>query len=143
MILDGGDGARDGATLRPRERCSAQFQSAAHSIPVVQLGVAIIALLFSEELARDHQPLNFAGAFADGAELDVAIIFFRRIIFDEAIAAENLHGFVRDAHSDFAGEEFRHARFARETSDLPVGHPRGAVHEQARGIDFAWPCRRA
>ena len=50
-----------------------------------------------QQLARDDQALNFAGAFADGAELDVAIELLDRIIFDEAVAAVDLDGFVGDA----------------------------------------------
>ena len=39
--------------------------------------------LILQQLPRDHQPLDLAGAFADGAELHVTIKFFRGIVFDE------------------------------------------------------------
>src|ERR1700735_5466061 len=75
----------------------------------------------AQKLASDHQALNFAGAFADGAELDVAIKLLGRIIFDEAVAAVNLHAFVGHADGDFAGIKFCHARFAREARAAAVG----------------------
>ena len=65
--------------------------------------VRIMRQLFSK-LPRDHQPLDFAGAFTDGAQLHVAIKFLHRIVFDEAIAAVDLHRFVGDAHGDLGGD---------------------------------------
>jgi hypothetical protein len=59
-------------------------------------------LFLAQNLARDHQALDFAGALANRAQFHVAIKLFRRIIFDEAVAAVNLHGFVRDAHGHFS-----------------------------------------
>src|ERR1700733_10341911 len=64
-----------------------------------------------QQLARDHQPLDFAGAFADGAELGVAKKFLHRIVFDEAVAAMDLHGFIADAHGGLGGEQLGHGRF--------------------------------
>ena len=99
-------------------------------------------IISSQNLARDYQALNFAGAFADGAEFHVAIKFFRRIILDEAVAAVNLHGFIRDAHGDFARVKLRHARFLRDArvviprSDGAVGEPGGLIGQQPRRLDL-------
>src|SRR5690349_24498072 len=57
-----------------------------------------------QQLTGDHQPLDFAGAFAYGAELDVAVELLHRIVFDEAVAAVDLNGVVADANRDFRGE---------------------------------------
>jgi hypothetical protein len=40
-----------------------------------------------EQLPRDHQPLDLAGALADGAQLRVAIKLLDRIVFREPVAA--------------------------------------------------------
>ena len=65
-----------------------------------------------EQLPRDHQPLDLAGAFADGAELDVAVELLHRIVLDEAVAAVNLDGLVRDAHGGLGREQLGHGGFA-------------------------------
>ena len=69
VIFDGGDGARDGAHFT-----GANLAAPSYSI---EYPASPRELSLTEELARDHQALNFAGAFADGAELDVAIDTFR------------------------------------------------------------------
>src|SRR5438093_932352 len=55
-----------------------------------------------QQLPRDHQPLHFARAFANRAQLDVAEIFLGRIVLDEAVAAMNLDALLGDAHGDLA-----------------------------------------
>src|SRR5260370_1076896 len=50
-----------------------------------------------EQLPRDHQALDLAGALADGAQLHVAIEFLDRIVLGEAVAAVDLQRFVRRA----------------------------------------------
>ena len=105
-------------------------------------------LLLPKKLARDHQALNFAGAFADGAELHVAIIFFRRVILDESVAAVNLHRFVRDAHRHFSGVELGHAGLARKAEVMiaggkrAVGEPCRAIGQQARRLNFGGHVRQ-
>src|ERR1017187_7123066 len=66
-----------------------------------------------QDLAGDDQPLNFAGAFADGAELDVAVKLLSGIILDKSVAAVNLHSFVGALHRDLAGIQFGHGRLQR------------------------------
>src|SRR4051812_30242713 len=50
-------------------------------------GPKACSTLFLEQIAGDHQALDLAGTFADGAKLHVAIKLFRRIVLDEAVAA--------------------------------------------------------
>src|SRR5882762_7504230 len=89
-------------------------------------------LSLAEELPGNDQLLNFAGAFANSAELDVAIKLFGGVIFDEAVTAVNLHAFVGDADGDFAGKKLGHAGFAREARIVLISKPRGMINEQPR-----------
>lgn len=66
--------------------------------------------LIFEQLPGDYQALDFAGTFADGAELYVTIKLFGGIIFDEAVAAMNLDSFIGAPYGDFAGVKLRHRR---------------------------------
>src|SRR5258707_11015007 len=94
-------------------------------------------LFLAEQLPCNNQLLNFAGTFADGAELYVAIKLFRRIILDEAVASVNLHAFVGDADCNFAGKKFSHAGFAGEATVVLVGEPGGLIDEEPGGFDFS------
>src|SRR5260221_7875272 len=96
----------------------------------------VSTLLFAEKLAGDDQFLDFASAFADGAEFDVAVELFGGIILDEAVATVDLHAFVGDADGDFTGEKFGHARFARETERFLIRVPSGLIDEKARSFHF-------
>src|SRR6476469_6612809 len=64
--------------------------------------------LFLQQLARDHHALDFAGALANGAQLDIAIELLDRIVFDEPVAAVDLHGFIADSDGHFGREQLRH-----------------------------------
>src|SRR5580698_5862456 len=89
-----------------------------------------------QNLACDDHALNLAGTFSDGAELHVAIELFYWIVFDEAVAAEELNGLVADFYSYFAGEEFGHGGFARGAAVRIFEHG-GALGEQARGVELS------
>src|SRR5579883_2670073 len=71
--------------------------------------------LFLQQLTRDHKALNLARAFANGAELDVAIELFDRVVLDEAVAAVNLQRLVGHTHRNFRRKQFRHGGFARHS----------------------------
>src|SRR5580700_3520228 len=89
-----------------------------------------------EELPRDHQALDLAGAFANGAQLDVAIELFDRIVLGETVTAVDLHRLVGGAHRNFGSKQFGHGRLLGDA--LPVIlHPTGAIREQARGVDLS------
>src|SRR5437870_689569 len=50
-------------------------------------------LRVGQQVARDHHALDLRRALADGAELHVAVVLLGRELFDEAVAAEDLHAF--------------------------------------------------
>src|SRR6185437_15859826 len=98
-------------------------------------------LLFTQELAGNDHSLDFASAFADGAELYVAVILFGRVVLDEAVATMNLDGFIGHADGHFSGVELGHAGLtcdarlvARTLGNCAIGEPRSAVRQQARGL---------
>src|SRR5580658_10607510 len=86
-----------------------------------------------EDFAGDDHALYLAGAFPDGAQLDVAIELLHWIIFDEAVTAEELHGLAADFYSYFTGEELGHGGLARDLAAGVLEHG-GALGEQARGV---------
>ena len=103
-VFDPGRGAGQGSMSPARifrlfSLRQADWQSAAGWQPAPRF--SSIGL---QQLPRDHQPLDFAGAFADGAQLGVAKEFLHRIVLDEAVAAVDLHGFIGDAHGGLGGE---------------------------------------
>jgi hypothetical protein len=52
------------------------------------------------DFAAYHQLLYFAGSFANGAQLRVAVKFLYRKIFGVAIAAKHLHRIGRNFHGN-------------------------------------------
>src|ERR1039458_7465590 len=66
-----------------------------------------------EDLPRDDKPLNFTGAFAYGAEFDVAVKLLGGIVLDKSIAAVNLHALVGAAPRNLAAVELRHRGLER------------------------------
>src|SRR5450755_1025621 len=61
-----------------------------------------------QQLPCNHQALNLAGAFSNGAEFHVAIELFGGIVFDVAVAAVDLHAFIGTPYRNFAGVELGH-----------------------------------
>src|SRR5215470_5804727 len=88
-----------------------------------------------QQLPRNHQPLYLAGAFADGAQLHVAVVLFGGIVLDEAVAAVDLHAFVGALDGDFAGEELGHGGFECGLQAC-VFHSGGAQRQQLGGFHF-------
>src|ERR1700674_3960938 len=117
--------ARETARISPPRTSAAQsFRASA---------ISFGRLISPEDLARNDHALNFAGAFAYGAQLYVAVKLLRRIVLDESVPAEHLHRLVGHAHRDFAGVKLGHARFAREAlapvpGGCPVGQPCRAIN---------------
>src|SRR5271167_85373 len=91
--------------------------------------------LVLQDLPRDDQPLDLTGAFANGAQLHIAIELFDGIVFDETVAAVNLDALVGAADSDFAGVELCHRGFKRGFHSC-VFHRRSAMRKQTGGIDL-------
>ena len=88
-----------------------------------------------EQLPGDHQALDFARAFADRAELHVAIEFLNRIVLDEAVAAVDLQGVVADPHSAISEANSLAMDDSLVTRSPAILHVRRAIGQQARGID--------
>src|SRR5690349_136359 len=88
-----------------------------------------------QKLARDHQPLDLAGPFANGAEFYITVELFHRVILQEAVAAVNLHRLVGYTHRRLRGEQLGHRRFLVHVL-AAVLHPRRALREQAGGVDI-------
>src|ERR1700740_3457725 len=107
--------AREMARISPARICSAHFSTAGRflscGVCAGEAGSGMKLLFLAEQLPRNDQLLDFAGTFADGAELYITIKLFRGIVLDETVAAVNLHALVGDADGDFAGKKFGHAGF--------------------------------
>src|SRR6202790_3674271 len=102
MIFDGGDGAGNGANLTGTDGagpCVNEFggrlsgrlrRRLRHGRPAGSFEAREASdyylLFFAEELPGNDQALNFAGTFADGAQLHVTIILFRGIVLNESVA---------------------------------------------------------
>src|SRR2546422_11047463 len=56
----------------------------------------------------DDDSLNLRGSLADLGELDVAVIAFDRIVFDEAVAAVDLDRLAGHAGRSFGRVQLRH-----------------------------------
>src|ERR1700740_3197999 len=89
----------------------------------------------TQQLPRNDHPLDLAGAFADRAELDVAVVFLRGEVLDEAVAPEDLHAALRRAHRDLGGIQLRHRRRLRDALAGVFDHG-GAVAEEPRGVNL-------
>ena len=85
--------------------------------------------LLPQVVLGDHHALNFAGAFADLAELGVAKVPLDRELARVAVSAVDLQRAVARARRRFAGVELRHAGLARVLLALIAQH-RGAKREQ-------------
>src|SRR5579859_809299 len=110
MIFDGRYGARSRADFSGADLLRPSFNVRRHAFPWRRKPPKKTCFYYlrflAEKLARNDQSLNFAGAFADGAELHVAVELFRGIVLDEAVATVNLYAFVCDAHGNFPGKKF-------------------------------------
>src|SRR4051812_48690234 len=93
-------------------------------------------VLLFQQVPRDHQPLDLARTLTDGAQLHVAIKLLRRIIFDEPIAAMDLHALIGATHGDLAGIKLRHCGLLRGL-ESGVFHRRRTHGQQARRIDLS------
>src|SRR5262245_33471150 len=71
-----------------------------------------------QQLTRDHQTLHLARALTNGDELHVTEEFLGWIVFDEAVAAVDLHTVFGDADGGFTGIELGHGRLERHAPAL-------------------------
>src|SRR5688572_30088846 len=97
--------------------------------------VASISGLLPQELTRDDQALDFAGALADGAQLDVTEEFLGRVVFDESVPAVNLHRLFGGPDGNLARVQLGHGRLAPGAHDALVLEPGGPIGEQPCGLN--------
>src|SRR5688572_19640769 len=64
--------------------------------------------LLPQELTRNDQALDFAGALADGAEFYVTEELLGRIVLDESVPAVNLYGFFSGPNGNLARIQLGH-----------------------------------
>ena len=91
-------------TARVLRMTSADLRSCLRRRRVCQDGESPAGGVDLENFAGDDHALNLAGAFADGAELDVPVELLHRVVLDEAIAAVDLHRLVRHPAGRLFGE---------------------------------------
>src|SRR5581483_2722719 len=106
----------------------------ARTSPATIFSAALVIDSALQQLPRDHQALDLAGAFADGAQLGVAIKLFDRIILDEAVSAVNLDSFIRHPHGDFGSIQLGHGGFLVDVR-ARILEPGRAQREQPRRFD--------
>src|SRR6516225_2323499 len=97
----------------------------------------MLLLFLAKQLARNDEALNFAGTFANRAELRISIELLGRVVLDETVAAVHLHAFVGHAHGDFTGEKLGHTRFTREADIFLISEPGGLINKQARSFNLS------
>src|SRR5260221_9005054 len=86
-----------------------------------------------EQAARDHQPLDLAGAFVDLHHPGVAVVALDRVLLHVAVAAVDLNRLVGDPGRRLAGVELGHRRLARERTPA-VLEPGGALEQEPRRL---------
>src|SRR5258708_5155192 len=83
----------------------------------------------------DHDPLHFARAFADLADLRVSEMALHRELARVAVASVNLEGAIARSRCGFARVELRHRCFAAVRLAL-IAEPRRAVDEELRCVEL-------
>src|SRR6185369_2382548 len=77
----------------------------------------------SQQLARDDDPLDLRSSFSDRAELRVAPVFLRRVIFRVTIPAVYLDRLLANFHTHLRRIQLRHRRLFRRLLAC-ILHPR-------------------
>src|SRR5215469_4043783 len=91
--------------------------------------------LRTQRPGRDDQALDFAGTFVNLRDAGVAVGAFNRVFAAVAVAAMDLHGFVRDTGGHFAGEKFCHGGVHAEPR-AGVLLPGGLADQQASSVNL-------
>src|SRR5215471_9359041 len=97
-----------------------------------------------ENLARDDQPVDLAGALVDLGDAGVAEVALDRILLGVAVAAVNLESLGRDPLSHLGGEELGDRRL-QPVAAAPAGlllRRRGSAGQKARGVDLGGHVRQ-
>ena len=90
----------------------------------------------TDQVPRDHDPLDLVGALVDLEDLRVPEELGDRIVLHEAVASEHLDGIRRDLHRHIRGEALRHRRHlrVRRARTVHVDPCRSGVGELAGGL---------
>src|SRR4051812_35385635 len=92
--------------------------------------------LHPADRARDHEPLDLRGALEDRVDLRVAVHALDGILARVAVAAEDLDRTLRGPDGHLARLQLRHRALGVVEGLAGAAHPRGAPHEQPRGVDL-------
>src|SRR5262245_16219609 len=103
-----------------------------HSPNAGWLCVSVMAI---QQTASNHEALDLAGSFPNGAKPRVAVKLFNGIVLEETVAAVNLQGLAAHAHGGLRRKQLRHGGFARHGVAL-VLQPGSLIGEQARCLDL-------
>src|SRR6185437_6985396 len=92
-------------------------------------------LLQPEDRAGDDEPLDLARSLVDLGDLRVAVVALDRELLRVAVAAEDLDRLARLPPRHLGGEELG-LRAGLGVRQVVLLQPRGAVDEQAGGVDL-------
>ena len=98
-------------------------------------GRARLATGLAQDLFGDGLELQVRGALVDLPDLRVAVELLDRVLLDEAVAAEQVHGERRDALCDLRRQDLADRRFGEERL-AGVAQARGVVDRQPRRLDL-------
>lgn len=90
--------------------------------------------MFFEEIRRDHDPLDFAGALVNFSDPRIAIMPFGRHILDVTHAAKDLNRLMGAEGCRFRGGTLRHSRLFGELLPLIFQEAR-LIRQQTRGLE--------
>src|ERR671933_2282513 len=94
-----------------------------------------LTLLRSEDVARDHEPLDLARALVDLGDLRVAVVALGGELLRVAVAAEDLDRLAGPLARDPAGEELG-LRALDRVWPARLLEPRRPPHERTRRLDL-------
>src|SRR5262249_41360661 len=94
------------------------------------------AYLHPADRAGYDEPLDLARPLEDRVDLRVAVHALDGVLARVAVAAEDLDRALGAPDRDLAGLELAHRALGVRERAAGAAHPRGAVDEQARGVDL-------
>src|SRR6266446_2507144 len=131
------DPASPDPTTVPSRTTSAATGSPSHEVRTrpfrksVAGGISIVAA----EETRDDEALHLGGTLADLEQALIAVEARHRVLFHQAVAAEDLHRGVRHPSHDLGRPELRHRRLFAEGATL-IAQPACLVEQVARRLDL-------
>src|SRR5262245_47404731 len=98
-------------------------------------GWVVLIHYFAQDLARDDQPLDLAGALTDLTDLGVPHHSLDRVLGGVAVASEDLHRLRRRPHGELGAEQLGHGRLFLERLAVLL-EPGGVVEEMSARLDL-------